>query len=774
MRRTLIGAALAGLLVAGVSGASQRPQLSQNIELQAAIRTETVSRDLRAAIAQYRAIFEKYAKSDRAVAAEALLRLAECHRKQGDRQVESILDRLIREFGEQPAAAEARTRLERLRSGASLPATFASRVLWTVPEGAAIHGKMSPDGRYVPFGNEDLFLHDLVTGSNRRLTATPARTLQHAEYAEGSAFSRDGQQLAYAWRLRGRDIYQLRVVSLEGEGLPRARVIVDNPDIQWMAPYDWTPDNRTIAVLLRRRDGSAQIATVSAETGALRPLKSIEWRGVSNLALSPDGRRLAFDLQPAGALTRDLFLLAVDGSSETTLVRSASEETLVGWSADGAQVLYLSDRTGSVDLWSVGAEAGTATGEPALLKRDVGQFWPMGLSQAGVAYGAAFAPPFSGKLKLIRLVGGDRRPKDDVQVLDEFVGPGVESRWSHDGRMVATASQWAGTRPLTPRYLELVSLRLVIRTVATGDARELRPSLSYINNFFWANDDQSLIVAGGEERLRGIYRVDIRSGAATPLLRLGEDEQAILAGPRAEQNGIVYFKVNRIAGRETEAARFAALDLASGTQRELIPFGPRSALDVVGVVDGRLVTAQASAGTEALVISALDGSDQRELLRLNAPETFAPLGVQPQPRFVWTPDLQALVVATGAPCPPAAAACQPADLWRIPLKGAPERLGSRPDTLRTARAVGWMSSGRSLVLVGTAGSDSRGVAWEWDLDGAPRKLEAIVDAVVRYPVLSPDGTSLVYGVLDTRPSRSLEVISLHNFLPVKAATSSRR
>jgi hypothetical protein len=68
----------------------------------------------------------------------------------------------------------------------------------------------------------------------------------------------------------------------------------------------------------------------------------------------------------------------------------------------------------------------------------------------------------------------------------------------------------------------------------------------------------------------------------------------------------------------------------------------------------------------------------------------------------------------------------------------------------------------------------RGEAWEWVLDGGAKKLDAAIDGVVQYPVLSPDGRSVVYRVPDTRPARPLEVISLENFLPAATAKSTRR
>src|SRR5207253_8389596 len=109
MRRTVTAFVATVVLLAGGVIAQQKRQ--QDIDLQAAIRTETVDGDLNGAIKQYGAIVSKY-KADRAVTATALVHMAECYEKLGDTQAQKIYERLLSEFGDQKeAAAEARTRL---------------------------------------------------------------------------------------------------------------------------------------------------------------------------------------------------------------------------------------------------------------------------------------------------------------------------------------------------------------------------------------------------------------------------------------------------------------------------------------------------------------------------------------------------------------------------------------------------------------------------------------------------------------------------------------
>src|SRR5262245_21681913 len=109
------------VLLAGVVTAQQTRQ--QDIDLQAAIRTETVDGDLNDAIRQYGAIVSKY-KTDRGVAAAALIRMGECYQKLGDVQARKIYEQVAREYSEQTdAVARAQARL-----GQSSPGVLAGSV----------------------------------------------------------------------------------------------------------------------------------------------------------------------------------------------------------------------------------------------------------------------------------------------------------------------------------------------------------------------------------------------------------------------------------------------------------------------------------------------------------------------------------------------------------------------------------------------------------------------------------------------------------------------
>jgi hypothetical protein len=340
--------------------------------LESARKKEVVDGDLTGAIRDYPTIASRF-KDNAAVASRALVRMAECYEKQGSTEAKKLFERVIREYPEQKdtvAIAQAR-----LASGvAAVPNNrMTHRVVWTVKRGKLggdVYGKVSPDGRYIPYIDwdlkGDLFVHDLVTDTNRRLTNAARDEKGAEEWAYQSVFSRDGRHVAYTW-FKGQHS-TLRVVRVDRRGVPEARVLFDNSDVRMIWPEDWSPDGKWIAVGLERSDRTAQIGLLGVEDGSLRILKSMEWRTHIPMSISPDGKYLAYSTRGNETAASDIYVLSSDGSRELPAVVHHADDILVGWTPDGSQILFSSDRTGSVGVWAVPFDGSGASATPQLLK----------------------------------------------------------------------------------------------------------------------------------------------------------------------------------------------------------------------------------------------------------------------------------------------------------------------------------------------------------------------------------------------------------------------
>ena len=116
-----------GVLLSELTSLPLHAQTSPAVALEAATTEEQVDGDLKTAIADYQRIAsDKSAPRD--VRAKALLHLAGCYEKLGQ-QAQGVYQQIVRDFADQPAAAQARTRLAALKQNdhPAPPATITQR-----------------------------------------------------------------------------------------------------------------------------------------------------------------------------------------------------------------------------------------------------------------------------------------------------------------------------------------------------------------------------------------------------------------------------------------------------------------------------------------------------------------------------------------------------------------------------------------------------------------------------------------------------------------------
>src|SRR6185436_5335721 len=158
LTRTHTAAMLLGALLALPAKSQMKPEIG----LRAAMETETVKGDLKGAIEQYRKIAQG---SDRAIAAQALIHMAECYQKMGDAESRKIYEQVARDYTDQKeAATTARARL----GGTPQLRRQTNTLVWSSPN-VDFEGRVSPDGRYLSYTNwdsGDLAIHEIATGTD--------------------------------------------------------------------------------------------------------------------------------------------------------------------------------------------------------------------------------------------------------------------------------------------------------------------------------------------------------------------------------------------------------------------------------------------------------------------------------------------------------------------------------------------------------------------------------------------------------------------------------
>jgi Tol biopolymer transport system component len=454
----------------------------------------------------------------------------------------------------------------------------------------------------------DLALRDLATGKMRRLTneGSPPEI-------KASAISRDGKEVAYNWP--NADGYpDLRVVRVDGSA-PRV-LYSDKGAFAW--PADWSPDGKYILASLYKEPSTFQIAMISTVDGSLRVLKTLDWFP-TNLKFSPAGRYIAYDLsQQRDSGNRDIFLLDADGSREIPLVEHPADDHLLGWTPDGNHILFASDRSGSMSAWMIGVTDGKPQGSPDLVKPDIGQVIPIGFTRSGSfyyglvigtsdVYTAEFDPATARVLT---------QPQNATQ---RFVGSNSSPAWSPDGQYLAYISHnrhWlAAQRP------ESIS----IRSLKTGEERDLRPKLSFIwGPIRWSPDGRSLLVAGKDWKVRhGVFLVDAQSGEVKSAVGRGEAE---ISSPDWFPDGkrLLYFSQRREAGTMIESV--VIRDLA--TSQEQVLFRPATGAKIDDIAlshDGQQVAItliEKETRSSVLKVLPVAGGEVSELIRAKEPEVI--------------------------------------------------------------------------------------------------------------------------------------------------------
>jgi Tol biopolymer transport system component len=541
-----------------------------------------------------------------------------------------------------------------------LAAAPATRRVWKGPT-VDFEGRPSPDGRFISttdWGTGNLGLRDLVTDSTRPVT-NKGSWADSEDFAEASVISPDGRTIVYGWFSMKGLRFELRSTRIAGPDSGKTRTIFSSPDVEFNAPQSFTPDGRSIATVLYRHDRTTQIALIPTDSGPARVLKSFDWRTPNDLAVSPDGRWLAYDFpRNQDDPERDVFVMALDGSGESVVLRDKGNDIVAGWTPDGTHLLVGSARSGTPGVWALAMVNGRTHGNPVLVRADVWRMTPLGTSGDGsVFYGlqtgerdlytAAFDPK-SGKVlsQPVSASGG------------AFNASPYTMAFSPDGQHVAyIVTRGSGTNPYSQSDL-------VIRSLEQGEVRRLAPELSRITRVYWMPDGRSMLVRGANQKGRGgLYRVALESGAVTPLYQ--QDAIFPNSAAIALDGARVFFVTN-----DSAFVQFTvnAVDVASGTTRAIYT-APRGQ-NFAGMAmspDGRqlaLATRTRTPGTSRIELVSVENGTARELYRLPATDDLASYS-----SVVWAQDGGHLYFA--ATTGPQGVNVPTVEMRRIPAQGGP-------------------------------------------------------------------------------------------------------
>jgi len=585
-RKTLVTIMAISLILGSYQSFAQTAEdlISKGIQL------EEVKGELEKAIEVYQTIVTRFS-DNRPIAAKAQLHVGLCYEKLGLKEAQKAYECVVSEYADQSEiVAQARVRLAALGGSGGARGLGTRRVL---ADASGVGEVLTADGKYIrgiDWETGDVVQFEVASGQTSRITNRGGPGAREVPY-DYQAFSRDGKQIVYASYTKDGD-NQLRIRNLDGSGL-RTLYSEKGQMASWVLPLDWSPDAGSILALRRRnpneRNEALELTLISTADGSVRVLRTITADYPYRARLSPDGRFVAFGSVGEGSPPHgDVFLMTADGQNEVVVAGHPAEDELLRWTPDGRSLVFLSDRSGTWDIWTVRITGGKQQGEPELLKKDFGYDSEV----------LGFAPDGSLYYKTETCSGGFYNGEVDLEtgkvlvppapVTTRYTGPPSGLRWSPDGRSLLYIS--CGRQPGPGNN------NLTIRSAATGEERFLSPRLKDVYWPSWAPDGRSVIALGFTATEAGIFRIDTETSGITRLAGIG------LAPKLCPDGKTLVFVLD---GGQTMRKR----NLDTGEESEVVKTG-NYPFDLSP--DGREVVFQVNGAVKTV---SLNGGEPRELFR---------------------------------------------------------------------------------------------------------------------------------------------------------------
>ncbi len=387
-----------------------------------------------------------------------------------------------------------------------------SKRIWTGATGTPA-GAISTDGKVlidIDWEKADVMAIDLKTKKKRLLTESKVwfHPYDHINHPVVTSLSPDGKTVAYSIGFKNEGS-ELRSVSIFGS---QPAVLFRTTDA-WITPMDWSSDGQHIAAHLLQKDRSVNIGLLSTRNGSFRKLRTVHSSDIRKISFSPDSQYVAYDFpQSNNSPNHDLFLISLKTGSEIRIVTHDANDYLLGWSPNGSKLIYASDRSGTNDAWSLQIVDGKVEGNSELVRKDIGQIFPLKITDDGSLYYAhlmsavdVYTANLNASSSLTRISQGD-------------VGFSRSPTYSRDGKFLAFQSL---VNPLSSRWSATQqSVLLKIISLQSPEMKQIDLKiLSPVGRMRWSPDGKSILLRGDDGKQGpGLYSIDFESGNFTKVV----------------------------------------------------------------------------------------------------------------------------------------------------------------------------------------------------------------------------------------------------------------
>ena len=652
-----------GLLVAFHNLSSQQ---TAGELFQEALYQEEAEGDLEKAIGLYKKILEQF-PGEREIAVKAQLHIGLCYEKLGLKEAQDAFEKVVDNFPEQEEEVKiARQKLARLLKAKDVieekKTELTMQKVFTGVNRDFV-GTPSPDGRYlstVDWTTGDLAIKEIPSGKLHRLTHK-RNWVKSQEYAFASVWSPDGKKLAYSW-MNKEGFFELRIIGMDGS---EPQALYRNKENFYVEPSDWSPDGKYILTGLGAKQRITHIATISVQDGAVRILKE---NRVSPQFYLPDGKTIIYGFVSEAPDSRgsDIAMLPAEGGEQVILVEHPAHDIPLGWDSRGERLLFMSDRTGNMDIWALKMKEGRPQGKPYLLKKDIGRIAALGFTDDEDLYYVHYAGMNDVYTAALDLETNSlSTPAERVTKL--FVGANRSPDFSLDGKSLAYISE----RSYGPgRFQTQV---LCIQTLESGEKRELFPGLEHMRFIRWSADGKNFFSYGFDKNGRtGLYSIDALTGETDFIFECKPEEFIPEIDVFPDSKRIVYKIYERGKAGTGSIMSIRVRDIQSGKEEEIYHKENASESHYVALSsDGKWVAFDDRVPQRILCVIKATGGEPRELCRMKSGESFT--------SFDWRPETREIFFTKGI-------SGKPNQLWRVNLEGGePQRIDLSMRRLRQLR-----------------------------------------------------------------------------------------
>ncbi len=635
-----------------------------------ALYLEETKGDLEKAIEVYLRIVKEF-PDERVTAAKAQLHIGICFEKLGLKEAEKSYRKVVDNYPEQRETVRiAKEKLNLIIKAQAVvdkgEKEFRINPVKTFQEYEGF-GIVSPEGKYISGTNwftGDLIITEISTGKIRRLTKKKAWNEANPEWAFASRWSPDGKYLVYTW-ITGAGNTNLYIAGINGA---EPRILYKGKEKEWIRPTDWSQDGKFI-LTQNLIEKESELGLISVKDGSVRTLKKLDKSAMASAIFSPDGRYIAFHCpQNKNTHNHDIFLLSIDGKREIPLVTNPAHDYLMDWAPDGKNILFISNRTGTMDAWIIQVVKGKPKEAPQLVRRNIGLIEPLGITREGSFY--YLTPGLSSDIYSITINPSNGKIMTTPEKLPlSFEGNNRLPDWSPDGKKLVYISQRG---PQKGQYVTC------IYSPKTGKVRELTFDKNY-GSPSWASDGQSVFVKATVQSGQGIHRIDTQTGNIIPFIQKGEN---YIYSPQVSKNGdwVIYAQDNKGQNNCSIMQKY----LKTGKEKELArsPFDNHS---IALSPDNKQLALLLRPEENLRVLSVMPpmGGEKIELHRYQQ-------GGRWDISITWSPDGKYIYFSEDSDDD------QTWELWRVPSKGGKaQKLGLK---MRHFRHLSFHPDGRRLTF----------------------------------------------------------------------------